>query len=78
MVAGKSNSEMYKPPRDPEDGPCGVLQVLDLTNKRRYTKEAETTAGEALLHTAKPRRFRTGSEASGQALRILDIYLPRC
>jgi len=49
LVASKLNPGMHKPPRDQEDGPYGVLRVLDLTNKRRYTKEAETTAGEALL-----------------------------
>ena len=62
LVAGKSNPGMHKPPRDLEDGPCGVLQVLDLTNKRRCTKEAET-AGEALRACSQASQISDGSLA---------------
>ena len=71
LVAGKSNPGMHKPPRDLEDGPCGVLQVLDLTNKHCCTKEAETTSGEALRACSQASQISDGVR-SQRALRILD------
>ena len=79
LVAGKLNPRMHKPPRDPEDGPCGVLQVLDLTNKRQYTKEAESTAGEALLACSQASQISDGVRSQWSSLADFGQYiLPRC
>ena len=69
---------MHKPPRDPVDGPCGVLQVLDLTNKRRYTKEAETTAGEALRVCSQASQISDGVRSKWSSLADFgQCILPR-
>ena len=75
LVVGESNPEMHKPPRDPEDGPCGVLQVLDLTNRRRYAKEAETTAGEALLICSQASQISDGVRSQRPSLADFGQYI---